>query len=496
MRVFENFLIRLLVSTICGVPLIVLGLTGCSGTPGAVGQRREAPLTTVTVVTARKRDVPYIRTPNATTHALNEVTIRARVKGFLKEKHFTEGSNVKAGELMLVIDEEPFKVEVAKAKATLEGARAELRKAQESKAKEVAKAQVALDETQLQLDRVEERRERILFARKASSQEDYDRAKAKAEKSVAQVQAASAALQQATADYDINILAAQAKIDKAAADLRDVEIELSYCRMYAPISGRAGELQVKQGNLVGPATGFSDTTSLVTIQQLDPMGIDIRPASRYLPTITQLVKNGLEVGLRVQGDRIHQYRGKVLFVDNAIDPTTSTVLLKAAVPNPDETILPGEYVKVDVNIGDYVGAIAIPEEAVMEAQEGPRVLVVNAQNQVEVAPVQTIDQYQGLVILKSGLEDGQKVIVKGLQRARPGQTVKVVETEIDSYIQPNQQGTGEDPLFNPMLRIRGSNSDQDPPVPDQPVEKPGDDRKNSTGASEPAPPAATPESAP
>src|SRR5208337_1990988 len=239
-------------------------------------------------VRARKMDVPIIRFPNGTTRALNQVTIRARVKGFLKEVHFTEGSNVKKDQLLLVIEEEPFKVKVAQAKAVLEEADAALKKARESRAKEVAKARVSLDDAQLQLDRVEERRERNLVARKAASQEDYDQAKVKVDKSTAQVEADTAALLQTTADYGIDILSAQAKIDQARADLDAAQIDLSYCRMYAPIDGRIGELQVKLGNLVGPATSMADTTSLVSIQQLDPMGVDVRPASRFLPVITKM----------------------------------------------------------------------------------------------------------------------------------------------------------------------------------------------------------------
>jgi RND family efflux transporter MFP subunit len=435
--------------------VVSLGLAGCARTPGLAAQRPEAPPPRVTVVVAHKRDVPLIRAPNATTRALKEVTIRARVKGFLKEKNFDEGSNVKEGQVLLVIDEEPFKVKVAQAKAALEEANAELKKAQESKAKEVAKAQVALDETQLQLDRVEERRERILLSRKAASQEDYDRAKAKAEKSVAQVEAAKASLQQALADYDINILAARAKIDKAAADLREAEIELSYCTMKAPIEGRAGELQVKLGNLVGPATGSSDTTSLVTIQQLHPMGVDIHPASRYLPLINEFVKQGLEVGLRVQGQRAHPYKGKVLFVDNTVDPSTSTVLVKADVPNPDQTILPGEYVKVDLNIGSYSGAFAIPAEAVVEAQEGSRVLIVDAENKVRQVKVKSIDEYQGLKVIESGLEDGQRVIVSGIQQVRPGQAVQAQEAALETFIKPEEASGDEISMGSPLLKIRG-----------------------------------------
>jgi membrane fusion protein (multidrug efflux system) len=252
--------------------MITMASIGCDRGRTASAAPRQAPAPKVTVVRARKMNVPIIGHPSGTSRALNEVTIRARVKGFLKEKSFVEGSTVKKGDLLLVIDEEPFKVKVAQARAVLEQAEAALRKAKESKLKEIAKAQVDLDQTQLELDRVEERRERNLLARKAASQEDYDRAKTRVSKSAAQVEADNASLQQSTADYEINILGAQAKIDQAKADLEAAQIDLGYCKMFAPIYGRTGELQVKLGNLVGPGAGSSDTTSLVSIQQLDPMG--------------------------------------------------------------------------------------------------------------------------------------------------------------------------------------------------------------------------------
>jgi RND family efflux transporter MFP subunit len=401
-------------------------------------------------------DVPIIRVPNGTTRALREVTIRARVKGFLKDKKFEEGATVKEDQLLLVIDEEPFKVKVAQANAALEEANAALKRARESKSREVAKAQVALDQTQLQLDKVEERRERNLLARNAASQEDYDRAKAKADKSAAQVDAAKAALEQKTADYDIDILAAQAKIDQAKADLDAAQIDLGYCRMSSPIKGRIGELKVKIGNLVGPATSKSDTTDLVVIEQLDPMGVDIRPASRYLDVVTQLVKSGLEVKLRVEGQKPHEYTGKCVFVDNTVEPTTSTVLVKAEVPNPDETMLPGEYVKVDLNIGSYAGAIAIPGEAVTEAQEGSRVLIVDDQNKVQPAVVKPLDVYRGLVVLESGLAEGQRVIVRGIQLARPGQEVKVEEADLEKFMRPESPTEVPGPAGSPLMKIRGT----------------------------------------
>lgn len=464
--------------------MIAMATIGCDRGRTGSAASRQAPLPKVTVVRARKMNVPVIGHPSGTTRALNEVTIRARVKGFLKEKCFVEGSTVKKGDLLLVIDEEPFKVKVAQAKAVLDEADAALKKARESKVKEVAKAQVALDQTQLQLDQVEERRERNLLARKAASQEDYDRAKAKAEKSAAQVQASTAQLEQSTADYDINILSAEAKIEQAKADLDAAQIDLGYCQMIAPIDGRTGELQVKLGNLVGPgAAGSSDTTSLVSIQQLDPMGVEVRPASRYLPLISKLAKSGLEVRLKVQGQGVHPHKGKLIFVDNTVDPTTSTVLVKAEVTNPDQTLLPGEYVKVDVNLGDYAGVIVVPDEAVVESQEGARVQVVDDQKKVQIAIVKPLDTYQGLVALESGLKEAEKVIVKGIQLVRPGQTVETEEADLETSNRPESSTEIADPLSSPLIRIRGDQPGNGAPGP----EARGKGSAPAPGPSRPAP---------
>src|SRR5262249_38811720 len=159
-----------------------------------------------------------------TTRALQEVSIRARVRGFLKEIHFKEGGNVKAGQLLFVIDEEPFKAKLAEARAKLEQADASLKKARDSKAREVAAAQLALDEAVLALNRVEESRQVTLRRRNAASQEDVDRAVAVRQRSEAQVEADKASLEQAKADYETNILAAQADIAGAKARVLDAEI--------------------------------------------------------------------------------------------------------------------------------------------------------------------------------------------------------------------------------------------------------------------------------
>ena len=423
----------------------------------------DRPVPTVRVVKARKMDVPIIGRPNGTTVALNQVTIRARVRGFLKEKHFVEGSNVKAGQLLLVIDEEPFKADLNQAQAKLDAARADLEKASSSKSREVAAAQVDVSQATLDLALVEEKRETNLLARAATSRENVDRIVAARKRNEAEVKADQARLQQTRADYDSNLLIAKANVEKAQADLDVARINLGYCRMFAPIDGRIGELQVKLGNLVGPGTGSAETTSLVSIQQLDPLGVEIRPASRFLPLLTRLVRTGpearqtsLKVNLAVQGQKPHPYTGWIDFIDNAVDPTTSTVLVRGEIPNPEQTLLPGEYVRADLNVGDYTGAIVIPEQALVEGQEGFRVLVVDAQKKIQAVIVKPLDTYQGLEVLESGLNEGQDVVVEGIQLARPGMTVQTEEVELEQYQRATPEAEVSDPLSSPMIKIRAT----------------------------------------
>jgi membrane fusion protein (multidrug efflux system) len=409
-----------------------MALAGCNK---KAGTERTPPPPTVSVVEARRMTVPMTAEPFGTTQALKQVSIRARVRGFLTEKHFEEGSDVKAGQLLFVIDEAPFKATLDAAKAQLAQAEANLDKARKSKAREVAQAQLDLAVAQAQLAQIEEKRAKILFGRNAGTLEDLDKATAQRKQADAQVESAKASLEQAKADYDVNIEAAQASVASARASVTSAEIDLSYCRMFAPIDGRIGEVKVKLGNLVGAASGGTDYTELATVQQLDPMGVNIQVSSRYLARATELIREGLMIRIYrpgLAGEEEHSSPGKATFIDNVIDPNTSTFLVKGEVPNPGKTLLPGEYVKVAVKYGEVKDAIVVPEQAVMEAQGGQVVYTVDAQGKVALARVKATLLHNGLRVIESGLEPGQRVIVEGIQLVRPGMVVRVEAPKDDA----------------------------------------------------------------
>lgn len=401
-----------------------LALSGCQ----EPATKAAPPPPTVGVVPSRRMTVPIQTVTNGTARAIEEVSIRARVRGFLTERHFREGSSVKQGDLLFVIDEEPYKVALRSAKAKLSEIEAALRKAQKSKGREVASAQLVLDKAQLHLARVEEQRTRALLARNAGSREDLDRSEAERKKFEAQVEADLANLQQAEADYEIGILTATSQVEAARANVRDAELNLGYCRMVAPISGRIGEAKVKIGNLVGPEAGGGGAFSeLATIQQLDPMGVEVRVSARYLDRAAEWIQRRLTSRLirpGVDGASEHPQEGEWYFVDNTVDRTTSTFLAKLKVANPRGSILPGEYVRLQSVVDHSEGAVVVPESSVMETEAGPVVYVVDEGGKVAVKRVEAGETYEGVRIVARGLDEGVPVIVEGLQLIRPGIPVK------------------------------------------------------------------------
>ncbi len=383
---------------------------------------------TVTVAEAYQASIPREVTGNGTTEAIRQVTIRARVKGFLQERLFKQGSDVKKGELLFVIDEVPFKLEFGAAKGNLDEAKAQLQQATQDKSVEVAAAAVKKEEAAVLLASAEARRGKQAYDSGAITAEEYDERRSKYEQSKANLESARATLEQTKVMHQADILKAQAQHEIASNALKDAEVELSYCRMSAPFDGRIGEALVKEGNLVGD----NEDTALATIEQLDPIQVNLRPSARFLPLVRDLVGKGQAVELIVQGERPYSHLGSLTFVDNTIDPTTSTFLVKATVPNPDKELLPGDYVRVNLIIGTYENAIVVPERAVIEGQAGQSVLVVDAGDTVKAVPVKALDTYRGLRVLEAGaLKPGDQVIVDGLQLVRSGLKVspRPLETE-------------------------------------------------------------------
>jgi len=384
----------------------------------------------VTVSVPVQRSVTNYLEYTGTTKALETVDLRARVKGFLKERHFDEKSPVKKGQLLFVIDEEPFQVTLEMARARLTEAEATLKRAEQSKAKEVAAAQYDLDQASLVLARLDERRNRNLLDRNAGTREALDHSEATRRKAEAQVKADQAHLDQTIADYQTDILAAKGIVEAARSDVRNSEINLGYCRITAPFDGRITRRLFDVGNLVGDG----QATVLATIYRDDLVYAYINMSENDLLRVRQMVREGRHKNLE-KGDEIpldlglanevgFPHRGVIDYSDPAVDSASGTVLSRGVFANADRVILPGLFVRIRVALEERPNALLVPERALGTDQEGRYLMIVGNKDLVEKRKVRVGALEGSLRVIEENLKPGELVIVNGLQKARPEAKVK------------------------------------------------------------------------
>jgi membrane fusion protein (multidrug efflux system) len=219
---------------------------------------------------------------------------------------------------------------------------------------------------------------------------------------------------------------ASADVVSARAALDVAKLNLSYASVSAPISGRIGRALVTEGALVGQG----DATQLALIQQLDPMYVTLSQSSVELRRLQQTLSqsnNGkvkAKLQLILEDGKIYDHPGHLLFSDVTVDPSSGSVTIRAEFPNPKNILLPGTYVRVRLEQGVRSGTITVPQQAVMRTPDGSLVMTVNAEGKVTPRPVKTDGSYGTNWIISQGLKEGDTIIVEGLQKAKPGATVK------------------------------------------------------------------------
>ena len=367
-------------------------LAACGKKPDAAGAGGPPP-TEVSVVTVAPQRLAISDELPGRLEATRIAEVRARVPGIILKRAFREGSDVKAGDVLFRIDPAPLQAAFSSAQAAQ--ARAEATAAQAT-----AKA----------------KRYQPLVEVNAISKQEYD----------------DAIATQKTAEADV--LTARAARQTAA-------LNLGYATVTAPISGRIGRALVTEGALVGQA----DVTQLALIQQLDPIYVNLtQPANEVLKLKRALADGKLKsnssgqakVTLVTDDGQPYPQSGKLLFSDLSVDQSTGEITLRAEFPNPQRTLLPGMYVRARLEQGVDENAITVPQQAVVRDVGGSVVMLVGADNKVVAQPVTTGSSQGNVWIIKDGVKPGDRVIVEGLQKIKPGAPVKPVQWNDPSKAAP------------------------------------------------------------
>jgi len=406
--------------------LYLLGLTaavftGC--TNKAAQQGFERPPAPVSVTEAVMQDVPNYIDAIGKTVAREVVSIQPQVSGRILKIHFTDGSNVKKGDLLFTIDTRPFEASLRQAQANV---------SKDLALKKQAEANLAKDLAQSKYGDIEAKRYATLVEQGVVSREQYDQIRSNAESLKATVEADRAAIHSAEESI---------KVDTAAVD--SAKVELSYCYIRSPIDGRAGQRQVDIGNVVNPGgssgggsgnTGGSSgsSNSLLVIERIDPIYADFTIPQDNLAVVQQQMRQGtLKTEVRLP-DATDPIAGQLTFLDNAVQSATGTINLRATVANSDHRFWPGRFVNIRLVLSTIHGAVLVPATAPQMSAKGSFVYVIKQDSTAEQRQV-TLGQRQGdLVVIEKGVEPGERVVTVGQIGVTPGGKVRVEESRNSS----------------------------------------------------------------
>ena len=361
------------------------------------------PAVPVAVAVVEQKAMPVQIQAIGSVEAYSVVSVRAQVGGELMRVHFKEGQDVKKGDMLFTIDRRPFQAALGQAEATMAQHQAQVRQAQ---------ANLARDEAQLENARVEEERYRRLVAGGFVAREQYDQFHTTLKTAEATIQADQAA-----------VATAKALVRADDAIVETAKLNLAYTEIKTPIDGRTGSLMLHEGNVVRSG-GTSDSTLLV-INQIQPIYVSFTVPQQQLSEIKTYMQAGsLSVEALPSGEKKAE-RGVVTFVDNAIDPTTGTVRLKASFPNTEKKLWPGQFANVTLTLTVDPNAIVVPSQAVQAGAQGPYVFVVKPDSTVETRRVAVARTQGSDSVIASGLQAGEQVVTDGQPRLSQGAKVEV-----------------------------------------------------------------------
>ena len=385
------------------------------------------PPPTVVVAEVTRRTVPIYSEFVGQTKAEDTVELRARVEGILTAVSFREGSRVRKGQLLFTIDKRTYQATLQSAQALLAKAESDL--AQARQRTDVLQAQAELADAMATLSKADQdvARFRPLAREKAVTEQDLDAAIAAQKSATAIVESRRANLKNFEAAVKYTIERAQAEVSASKARVIQAQLDLSYCNVYSPIDGVIGFQQVDVGNLVGRG----DATLLATVSRSDPLLVDFNLSESDFLRLTdrETSKDGkqpakLNFELILSDETKHPYAGTFKVLDRTVDPQTGTLKVQTSFQNPDSYLRPGQFARLRVAVAQRENAVLVPERAVQDLQGAKTVLIVDAQNKASVRTITLGDRSDNYVVVLQGLEGGEKVIVEGMQKVRPGSEVK------------------------------------------------------------------------
>ena len=365
------------------LPVALVALAFVSACSKEKAEVAEQPPVDVSVIKVQPKDIPVVPEYDGQTVSSRQVTIMARVDGFLDKRVYTEGSMIKAGEVMFLQDPRPFKAQLDAAKGAL------------------AAQEARWLTTKKNLARV-----KPLVALNALSQKDLD-------------------------DAIGSELSAAAAVQTARADVEQAQLNLGYTTITSPLAGRSSYARVQEGAYVS-----SSNNLLTYVDQVDPIYVNFSLSENQLLEASGLVESGMlqrpkdmgyEVRLGLADGQQYSQSGRITFADADFNKSTGTYLIRATVPNPKAELRPGQFVRVSLLGSIAPNAILVPQQAVLQGAKGHFVIVVDKDSKAEIRPIEVGNWYKDQWFIRSGLAAGDVVVVDGMIKLAPGARVKATE---------------------------------------------------------------------
>ena len=406
----------------------ILWVACSSGNKGEQGPPRAVPVMAGTVI---QKTAPVEIRVIGNVQAYSTITVKSIVGGEISQVHFMEGQDVKKGDPLLTIDPRSLEAALKQAEANLARNIAQVGQVEADLARNIAlvkqaEANIERDMAQAENARVEAKRYESLIEKQVVSRQQYDQFRTNAEALEATVRADKAAKESAEAAVRSSKAAlenvrAAIRADQAAVE--NAKIQLGYCFIRSPMDGRTGNLLVKRGNVIK-----ANDIDLLTINQVYPIYVAFSVPEQKLPEIKKYMeKVPLKVEALSPNDTGSAEQGRLTFIDNAVDKTTGTILLKGTFTNRESRLWPGQFVNVVLTLTTQPDAIIVPTQAVQTGQSGQYVFVIKPDLTVELRPVVVNRVFNSESIIEKGLQVGEKVVTDGQLRLVPGAKVEVKE---------------------------------------------------------------------